>query len=90
MKILYAIQGTGNGHLCRAKDIYPELEKYGEVDLLISGYQSDIPLPFPVKYRWKGLSFIFGKHGGVSIVETAKSLNLFQFFRDTYRLPVEE
>jgi uncharacterized protein (TIGR00661 family) len=90
MKILYAIQGTGNGHLCRAKDIYSELQKYGEVDLLISGYQSDIPLPFPVKYRLKGLSFIFGKHGGVSLAQTAKRLNLFQFMRDVYRLPVED
>lgn len=90
MKILYAIQGTGNGHLCRAKDIYPELQKYGEVDLLISGYQTDIPLPFPVKYRLKGLSFIFGKSGGVSLWQTARHLNLFQFIRDVHRLPVED
>jgi len=90
MKILYAIQGTGNGHLCRAKDIYPELQKYGEVDLLVSGYQSDIPLPFPVKYRLKGLSFIFGKHGGVSLMQTAKRLNLLRFIKDVYRLPVED
>lgn len=90
MRILYAIQGTGNGHLCRAKDIYPELLKYGEVDLLISGYQTDIPLPFPFKYKLKGLSFIFGKHGGVSLLETAKRLNLLQFGRDVYRLPVDK
>ncbi len=90
MKILYAIQGTGNGHLCRAKDIYPELQKYGDVDLLISGYQTDIPLPFPVKYRMKGLSFIFGKHGGVSLSETVKRLKMSQFIKDVYKLPVEE
>lgn len=90
MRILYAIQGTGNGHLCRAKDIYPELQKYGSVDLLVSGYQSDISLPFPVKYRFKGLSFIFGKHGGVSLLQTAKRLSLFRFLKDIYRLPVEE
>lgn len=90
MRILYAIQGTGNGHLCRAKDIYPELQKYGEVDLLVSGYQSDISLPFPVKYRLKGLSFIFGKHGGVSLVQTAKRLSLFQFIKDIYRFPIED
>ena len=89
MKILYAIQGTGNGHLCRAKDIYPELQKYGDVDLLVSGYQSDIELPFPVKYRMKGISFIFGKHGGVSLTETTRRLKLSQFIKDVYRLPVE-
>ena len=33
MKILFAIQGTGNGHLSRARDVYPELLKYGQVDV---------------------------------------------------------
>jgi len=37
MKILYAIQGTGNGHLARAVDIIPELKKYGTLDLFVSG-----------------------------------------------------
>ena len=41
MKILYAIQGTGNGHLSRAHDILPELQKYGNVDIIISGTDSE-------------------------------------------------
>lgn len=90
MKILYAIQGTGNGHMSRATAIYPELEKYGAVDLLVSGYQSDLNLPFPVTHRLKGLSFIFGKHGGVSLWNTFKRLDPFCFLRDVFRLPVEE
>jgi uncharacterized protein (TIGR00661 family) len=89
MKILFAVQGTGNGHLSRARDIYPELKKYGEVDILVSGYQADLSLPYPVKYRLKGLSFIFGKHGGVSLWHTWRKLNPFRFFRDIYHLPVE-
>ena len=63
MKILFAIQGTGNGHLSRARDIYPELAKYGDVDVLISGIQADVAVPFPVKYKLYGMSFIFGKKG---------------------------
>ena len=63
MKILFAIQGTGNGHLSRARDIYPELARYGEVDVLISGIQADVDVPFPVRYRKYGMSFIFGKRG---------------------------
>lgn len=90
MKILFAVQGTGNGHLSRAKDIYPELKKYGDVDLLVSGYQADLSLPYPVKYRLKGLSFIFGKHGGVSLWHTLRRLSPWQFFRDIYHLPVED
>jgi predicted glycosyltransferase len=72
MKILYAMQGTGNGHLSRARDIIPILQKNNEVDLLISGTQADVVLPYPVKYKFKGLGFIFGDNGGIDLVETYK------------------
>ncbi|MFA9272251.1 MAG: glycosyl transferase, partial [Baekduiaceae bacterium] len=58
MRILYAIQGTGNGHISRARDIIPYLQEKGVVDLLISGIQSDVDLPYEIKYQLKGLSFI--------------------------------
>ncbi len=56
MKILYAVQGTGNGHLSRAIDIIPCLQKHGEVDILVSGIQGDLKLPFKVTYEFRGLS----------------------------------
>jgi uncharacterized protein (TIGR00661 family) len=90
VKILFAIQGTGNGHLSRARDIYPELCKYGEVDVLISGIQADVEFPFPVKYKLYGMSFIFGSKGGVDIWLTAKKLKLFKLIRDINKLPVDE
>lgn len=90
MKILYAIQGTGNGHLSRARDVYPELCKHGEVDVLISGIQADVDVPFPVKYSLRGLSFIFGTRGGVSISATARSLRLPTLLRDIRCLPVRD
>lgn len=90
MKILYAIQGTGNGHLSRARDIYPELKKHGDVDILISGYQADVNLPFPVTYRLKGLSFIFGKRGGVSFSETLKRMDPLLLMKDILQLPVTD
>lgn len=90
MKILFAIQGTGNGHLSRARDIYPELAKYGEVDVLISGIQADVEVPFPVKYKMYGMSFIFGKKGGVDILQTARKLKLFKLIQDIRKFPVEE
>ena len=89
MKILFAIQGTGNGHLSRARDVYPELAKYGEVDVLISGIQADVDVPFPVHYKLYGMSFIFGKRGGVDIWQTAKKLKLFRLLKDIKNLPVE-
>jgi uncharacterized protein (TIGR00661 family) len=90
LKILFAIQGTGNGHLSRARDVYPELCKFGEVDVLISGIQADVDFPFPVKYRYYGMSFIFGKKGGVDIWLTAKRLNLIKLIKDIWDLPVND
>lgn len=89
MKILYAIQGTGNGHLSRARDIIPVLQENHEVDILISGTQADVELPFPIKYKFKGLSFVFGKKGGIDIFETYKKSSLRTLFREINCLPVQ-
>jgi len=89
MKILYAIQGTGNGHLSRAIDIIPCLQKHGNVDILVSGTQADLQLPFEVKYKVRGLSFIFGKSGGVDLWKTVAKANLRRLRKDIKNLPVE-
>ena len=90
MKILYAIQGTGNGHLSRARDVIPALQKHCEVDVLVSGYQADVELPFPVKYKMRGLSFIFGKKGGVDVWNTYVQANTKRLRKEIKQLPVEE
>jgi len=90
MKILYAIQGTGNGHLSRAREIIPILQQKGELDLLISGTQADVDLPYPVKYRFKGLCFVFGKKGGVDVMATYRKGNLKRLYEEIKSLPVEE
>ena len=88
MKILYAIQGTGNGHLSRALDVIPLLKERAKVDLLVSGIQADLGLPYPVKYRFNGFSYIFGKNGGINFWETWKRSNISQLFKDILGLPV--
>lgn len=89
MKILYAIQGTGNGHLSRARDIIPILQKNHEVDILISGTQADVDLLHEVKYRYKGLSFIFGDSGGIDLKKTYRKNNLRGLFYEIDTVPVE-
>lgn len=89
MKILYAIQGTGNGHLSRAMDIIPALQQYGEVTTLLSGIQVDLNLPYKVDYRLEGLSFIFGKKGGIDMYNTLKNCNIQQLNKDIKSIPVE-
>jgi uncharacterized protein (TIGR00661 family) len=90
MKVLYAIQGTGNGHLSRANDIIPILKEMADVDVLISGIQSDVSIPFHIKYRLNGLSFIFGKNGGVNLWETIKSFRLYRLIKDIMTLPIRD
>ena len=90
MKILYAIQGTGNGHLSRARDIIPYLKEKGELHILVSGTQADVSLDYPITYRFNGLSFVFGKKGGVDIAATYKKGNAKQLWKEIKSLPVEE
>ncbi len=90
MKILYAIQGTGNGHLSRAVDIVPELKKHGKVDLFVSGAQAEISLPYPVKYTSKGLSFYFGKSGGINFYKTFLKNSSKDVIKEIKSFPVED
>lgn len=82
MKILYAIQGTGNGHISRAKEIIPALKNRVQVDILVSGTQSDVHLPFHVKYRCKGISFVFGTKGGINYIKTLRTNNIFRIIKE--------
>jgi len=88
LNILYAIQGTGNGHLSRARDIIPILQQKGNLDILVSGTQADVNLPYPINYKFNGLSFIFGKKGGIDVLETYKKSDLKTLFSEIRRLPV--
>ncbi|MDP4704713.1 MAG: glycosyl transferase [Polaribacter sp.] len=89
MKILYAIQGTGNGHLTRAKEIIPILKEKGEVDILISGNECEIQLDYPISFNLCGLNFAFGKNGGIDFWKTIRKFNLIRFFREIRQLPIK-
>src|SRR5476651_1665618 len=90
MKILFAIQGTGNGHISRAREIVPLLQQYGEVDLLISGTEAEVALSQPLKYKFHGFSFVFGTHGGVDNWATFKIMDLPRLWRDMHSLPLKQ
>lgn len=91
MRVLYAIQGTGNGHLSRARDVIPALLDQGvALDVLISGTQADIQISYPVKYRFKGLSFIFGKKGGVDMWRTYLKSNTLRLQKEIKSVPIED
>jgi uncharacterized protein (TIGR00661 family) len=80
MKVLYAIQGTGNGHVSRANEILPILKNKCQLDVLLSGTQADVQVNHPVKYRLKG---------GVDVYKTMQQLQSKKFLREIKELPVE-
>ena len=88
MKILYGIQGTGNGHLSRAIELIPHLQEVAEVDILISGLHHDLAFNHTIKYKKHGLGFFFGRKGGVDIWKTIRKFNLPRFVKDVKSLPV--
>ncbi len=90
MKILFAVQATGNGHLSRAREIIPHLLNHGEVDLLVSGSDSQVSLPYIIKYKKHGMGFSFGKKGGIDYIQTIKKLKPFRLLKDIYTFPVEQ
>jgi uncharacterized protein (TIGR00661 family) len=90
MKILFAVQGTGNGHISRAREVMPHLLNYGEVDILISGTQADVSLPYDIKYKMPGVSFTFGKHGGVDFLDTLKHLQPVHLIKDIQSFPIND
>ncbi len=91
MKVLYAIQGTGNGHLSRARDIIPALQRKNiDLDILVSGTQADISIPYPIKYQLSGWSFIFGKKGGVDMWRTYLRTNASRLQKEVKSVPVAD
>ncbi|WP_207422003.1 glycosyltransferase family protein [Desertivirga brevis] len=89
MRILFAVQGTGNGHISRAREIIPVLKTFGQVDILISGTQAEVLPNAPLQFRFHGFSFIFGKKGGVDYWRTYRAMNLPRLWKDIRSLPLK-
>jgi len=90
MKILYAVQATGNGHISRAMEILPFLQRYGTVDIFLSGANSTLTLNAPVKFRSKGLCLFYNNEGGLNYRKTAGHFAPLRILREARDLPVEK
>ncbi|HVZ26011.1 MAG TPA: glycosyltransferase family protein, partial [Sediminibacterium sp.] len=90
MKIFYAIQATGNGHISRAMEIMPYLQQYGQVDVFLSGSNSHLQPNLPVRYRSAGVSLFYGNKGGLDYWRMWKELHIRHIWQEAKALPVEE
>ena len=90
MKVLYAIQTTGSGHISRAKEFIPLLERRFQFDVILSGPPVQLDLGHPVKKHYRGLTLYTYKNGGINWIKTLFKNNLWQLFRDIVKLRVVE
>jgi uncharacterized protein (TIGR00661 family) len=90
MKILYAVQATGNGHISRAHEVFPYLAELGEVHIFLSGANSALELKLPVKFRSKGCSLYYTKTGGIHYLKTFGAYDISRIKREAAELPVEK
>lgn len=82
MKILYGINGTGNGHITKSTQIIETLEKRGhQVDILISGLNKNINLPFKPKFVKSGFTFNY-KNGKIDLFNTLIKSDISAFLKD--------
>lgn len=90
MKIFYAVQATGNGHIARVKELIPYLKKYGTLDIFLSGENSSLDPGFDIAYRSKGLGFFYNNKGGLDYGKTIKSFQLNKVWKEAHQLPLEK
>lgn len=84
MRILYGINGTGQGHIVKSINIIRELKIKGhDVDIVLSGTNHNIELPYEIKYKFHGLSFEYTKDGSIDWMKTISNLKPLQLIKDT-------
>ncbi|MGB7391532.1 glycosyltransferase family protein [Marinomonas sp.] len=89
MKILYGVQGTGNGHITRARSMAAEFALAGvEVDFVFSGRPASDYFDMDVfgDYRvFDGLSFV-AKNGQLDLLATCQKARFLTLFKDIRQL----
>ncbi len=94
MKILYGIQGTGNGHLARARALVPELRKQGiDIDFVFSGRKRedffDMSIFGEDFLYFDGLT-LMTELGRVNKLKTLMANNMIGLLKDISKLRVTD
>lgn len=93
MKILYGVQGTGNGHITRARVMQKELSRSGiQVDWVFSGRPDNNYFDMDCfgNYRtYRGLTFVIN-NGKINHLKTASQLHFRQLWKDINSLDLSQ
>ena len=60
------------------------------VDVLMSGTENELKLPFKLKYKFSGMSFTLGKRGGIDFWNTYRKMHSLRLLQEIKSLPVEK
>lgn len=90
MKIFYAVQATGNGHIARATALLPYLQRYGKVDIFLSGANSQLQDGLPCRYRSAGISLFYNSLGGLQYGKIATQCRPGRIWKEINALPVAD
>lgn len=96
MKILYGVQGTGNGHITRARMMQKAFAQQADpesitVDFLFSGREPDefFDMECFGDYHYRrGLTFVT-ESGSIKMGKTILRNNIFAFIKDVFDLPID-
>ncbi len=91
MKILFGVQGTGNGHMSRCRELVRKLHESGhEIEVILSGRKEeeikDIEVFSPYRVL-KGLTLVTYR-GKMNYIETMFQLDLGRLMSDVFMLDV--
>ena len=83
MRVLYGIQMNGNGHITRSTQIISSLKERGiDVDIITSGENSHIDIPFNITRHFRGVSMYYDDKGRVNWMKTIKKIDFTRFIMD--------
>lgn len=92
MKILYGVQGTGNGHISRARAMNKYLGERGiDIDFLFSGRERENYFDMEEFGEWrchKGLTFLH-EAGNLKIIKTARQASPWTLIKDIKQLDLK-
>jgi uncharacterized protein (TIGR00661 family) len=89
MRFLYAVNGTGYGHVSRAKLLIAELKKHGSVELLVSCEDRPLDFGHEVTYRFPGFHFEFS-NGRVDVFKCIRNNSIVGFVKDMRSLDLRQ
>lgn len=75
--------------MARAREIIPVLQQYGDLDIVLSGDQSQLELPVEPAFFNRGLTLMYNSRGGISYRKILLKNNFWKILQEIWLFPVE-